>query len=79
MTLPFEFDDAWHLQTPAQSVNHDPQDVKREEAIQSFVVVLLIIAVFAGALYFILTRQATNPLSPKVRSERWKDWRPLDG
>jgi hypothetical protein len=80
MISPFEFEEARHLQPPAPSVSRDPQDAKRQEAVQDFVIVLVIVAVFAGALYFLLLRN-TETLSspvPKLPKERWKDWRPLD-
>jgi hypothetical protein len=80
MISPFEFEEAGHLRPleARPSVSRDPQDVKREEAIRDFVVVLLLAAVFAGALFFLLARTKKTPLLPKLRRERWKDWRPLD-
>jgi hypothetical protein len=79
MISPFEFEEARHLQPPTPYVSRDPPEVKRGEAVRDFVVVLSLVAVFAGILFVLLTRdKKTSSLPTAVRRERWKDWRPLD-
>jgi len=76
MISPLEFEEAGHSRPVTRpSVARDPQEEKTEEAVRDFIVVLLIVAVFAGALFFLLTRN--KKALPTVRRERWKDWRPL--
>jgi hypothetical protein len=80
MLSPFGFEEAGHLHSEARpSTPCDSHKVKSGEGVWDFLIVLAIVAVFAGALYFLLPRKGNTPQTlAVVRKERWKDWRPLD-
>jgi hypothetical protein len=77
MIPPLESDERCRLHPPAPFRSHNLEEVKREEAARDFLIVVVLVALFVGALFLLLTRRTKLSLSPTLRKERWKDWRPL--
>jgi hypothetical protein len=79
MISPFEFEEAGHSRAvPHPSVPHDTHNAKTSGGVLDFVVVLIVVAIFAGALFFILPCAKKTAGRRTLSRERWKDWRPLD-
>jgi hypothetical protein len=79
MCSPFEFEEVGHLQHVARSsVPNNSQKPESTHGLRDSLVVLAIVAAFAGVLIFLLFRGRNAPQLPAaVRRERWKDWRPI--
>jgi len=79
MISPFEFEEAGHSRPVARSsLPRDPQNSKTVGGVQDVVVVVVIVAIFTGALFFVLSRTKKTAGQRVLPRERWKDWRPLD-